>query len=416
MLKKILGKDGNEKKEPIEDEELKKLREKFKEVTQQGTSAKKETASPEETAQPASAQQQPQQTARPATTIQQQTMPPQDAFIDPERFEENERITNLIMQQIKELIEIDNNLNIKLKELESKIGNNISNVTDMKNVVDKFNSRLEFIEKNMEKFMGLYEVVTNRFNPFVAEEDVPEEKPIEGPVKIPETRTHDAVSKQQPTQTENRTITQEEPIQSKDAAGKTSQETVEKDNKAEESNENTAKKETSTQAEKQKDEPARTEKEGRTQDNDEITKKVSGITEQDDKKKDSTADEIRTEDNISHEAETSKTADREDKTGNNENISEEAPKDTTSESTEVHPDFHFELPDGTEIRSLEGLVSALKDMDESIFRTHVDDDHNDFADWIGLVMGDDSLAEKMRSMKTREALLKALEDLYVKKP
>jgi hypothetical protein len=88
---------------------------------------------------------------------------------DPENVMENERVTNLVMQQIKELIQIDNNLNSKLKEIENKVTRTGSSFTDIKNSVDRFSERLDFIEKNLEKFMGLYEVVTNIFNPFTTD-------------------------------------------------------------------------------------------------------------------------------------------------------------------------------------------------------------------------------------------------------
>ncbi len=95
----------------------------------------------------------------------------QYATVDPERYAENERITNLIMQQIKELIEIDNNLKTKIKELEAKTAEITTSLNASKDVINRFNERLDLIEKNMEKFVGLYEVVTNRFNPFVEDDD-----------------------------------------------------------------------------------------------------------------------------------------------------------------------------------------------------------------------------------------------------
>lgn len=175
MIKNILGKG---EKEEISNDELKELKEKFKEITQENSVP----ASTDNAAQPATTTAPIQATAQPNPTA----TPQQEVFVDPQRVEENEKITNLIMQQIKELIEIDNNLNIKIKEMETKIRTNISNVSDLKNVVDKFHNRLEFIEKNIEKFMGLYEVVTNRFNPFIENQGAGEQKAPENNVAIPE--------------------------------------------------------------------------------------------------------------------------------------------------------------------------------------------------------------------------------------
>lgn len=207
MFENLLGKNG-EKKE-IDEEELKKLRQQFKELADEKNV---QSNAPSKTQ-----QEQPQNNSYASSNSEQQnaeqnTGSQQQQYVDPERLEENERITNLIMQQIKELIEIDNNLNVKIKEIETKLRNNISQTQDVKNVVDKFHQRLEFIEKNMEKFMGLYEVVTNRFNPFVEEEqrEKIENPNAKGNISIPdvgldeENEGQKSVTEQEAKQTENK--------------------------------------------------------------------------------------------------------------------------------------------------------------------------------------------------------------------
>jgi trimeric autotransporter adhesin len=194
-------------KNRLKSEEVKQLREKFKEIVvtdsakqnQQGKNMPQATSAQAQTSQsvqnqqinnsqnPAATQNTSQQnalsSASPKTQntninqVQNQAQgsaypsqtTPSYKMTDPESVMENERVTNLVMQQIKELIQIDNNLNTKLKEIETKVGRASSSFTDIKNTVDRFNERLDFIEKNLEKFMGLYEVVTNIFNPFTIE-------------------------------------------------------------------------------------------------------------------------------------------------------------------------------------------------------------------------------------------------------
>jgi len=168
-LKNILGGKPADK-----DAEVAKLREKFNSIVNSDANEKpgdKPADSPgAKASQPGSASEKPaSQSVQPAAMPALPAAQSQYKMVDPEKAEENERITNLIMQQIKELIEIDNNLNAKNKELENKISENVSTLASTKSMVEQFNSRLENIEKNMEKFMGLYEVVTNRFNPFVEE-------------------------------------------------------------------------------------------------------------------------------------------------------------------------------------------------------------------------------------------------------
>ena len=209
MFENLLGK--NSEKKEIDEEELKKLRQQFKELANenniQSNNSSKTQENQSKTQISANTQEQ-----NPLTNQEQNSKNQQQQYVDPERLEENERITNLIMQQIKELIEIDNNLNIKIKEIETKLRNNISQTQDVKNVVDKFHQRLEFIEKNMEKFMGLYEVVTNRFNPFVEEEqrEKIENPNAKGNISIPdvgldeENEGQKSVTEQEAKQTENK--------------------------------------------------------------------------------------------------------------------------------------------------------------------------------------------------------------------
>jgi len=77
------------------------------------------------------------------------------------------RMNNIIMQQLKELIEIDNSLNGKIKDVEKKITKEMEEKDKLMNEIKMIQTKLQVIEKSMDQFMTLYEVVTNQFNPFV---------------------------------------------------------------------------------------------------------------------------------------------------------------------------------------------------------------------------------------------------------
>lgn len=82
---------------------------------------------------------------------------------------DDSKLTSLIIQQVKELIEIDQNLNNKIAQLEEKLLKEIKERERLKQVVEQHYDEFKKNEKNMDKFIALYEVVTNQFNPFVEE-------------------------------------------------------------------------------------------------------------------------------------------------------------------------------------------------------------------------------------------------------
>ena len=97
-------------------------------------------------------------------------------LVDVEQAQSDERMTNMIMEQIKELIEIDNNLNEKIKLIETNVDQTRNDSEKFGKQLERFQASFETIEKNMEKFMALYEVVTNQYNPFVEQSGTLSEK------------------------------------------------------------------------------------------------------------------------------------------------------------------------------------------------------------------------------------------------
>lgn len=84
---------------------------------------------------------------------------------------ESKSVMNLLLEQIKELITITNGLNSKIKSHQVRIDSFDSSIQEIKKKSQDFDERMLSFEKNMEKFIGLYEVVTNQYNPFVETTD-----------------------------------------------------------------------------------------------------------------------------------------------------------------------------------------------------------------------------------------------------
>lgn len=76
----------------------------------------------------------------------------------------------------------------------------------------------------------------------------------------------------------------------------------------------------------------------------------------------------------------------------------------------VKDDRAFKLHMGTTIRSLKELAEALDLMADRTFHHHVTETRNDFGNWVRDVLSDHELAQSVAKLKTREAILKKLDD------
>jgi len=71
-------------------------------------------------------------------------------------------------------------------------------------------------------------------------------------------------------------------------------------------------------------------------------------------------------------------------------------------------DQYFYLSDGRALKNLAELIQELKQMDEAVFRTHVDEGKNDFANWVRDVFGKEELASKIFRAKSKTGLARVL--------
>ena len=61
----------------------------------------------------------------------------------------------------------------------------------------------------------------------------------------------------------------------------------------------------------------------------------------------------------------------------------------------INPEHYFVLCTGQQIKSLEELVTVLKNIDQKTFEFHVNESKNDFASWINFVFKSKRLAENI---------------------
>lgn len=75
---------------------------------------------------------------------------------------------------------------------------------------------------------------------------------------------------------------------------------------------------------------------------------------------------------------------------------------------DVHPDEAFVLKDGSAIKNLRELYSALQGMESRVFEHHVNGERNDFGNWIKDVHKDYRLANSLFSSTSREDAVSAI--------
>lgn len=68
---------------------------------------------------------------------------------------------------------------------------------------------------------------------------------------------------------------------------------------------------------------------------------------------------------------------------------------------DVKQEFYFNLADGRQLKNLIELSAVLEDIDENTFRHHVNEEKNDFANWIRDVINENMLAESLSAKNSK---------------
>ncbi|MEM4260291.1 MAG: acetate kinase [Candidatus Woesearchaeota archaeon] len=74
----------------------------------------------------------------------------------------------------------------------------------------------------------------------------------------------------------------------------------------------------------------------------------------------------------------------------------------------ISPDKYFRVCNGEVLRDIDELYESLKYMDDKIFRFHVNENKNDFANWIKYVWLEPELATKLYKTKDKQKILDIL--------
>ena len=72
------------------------------------------------------------------------------------------------------------------------------------------------------------------------------------------------------------------------------------------------------------------------------------------------------------------------------------------------PEQSFWVNNGPIVKNLDELSHALPELSNDIFSHHVNNDKNDFSNWIRDIIGDQKLANDIISSRNKESMLKKL--------
>ena len=75
---------------------------------------------------------------------------------------------------------------------------------------------------------------------------------------------------------------------------------------------------------------------------------------------------------------------------------------------DISPENYFYLSNGSVIRSIPELRNSLQNMDDSVFNSHVNDQKNDFYEWIKHVFGDEDLANQILAARAKGKMQKKI--------
>ena len=91
----------------------------------------------------------------------------------------------------------------------------------------------------------------------------------------------------------------------------------------------------------------------------------------------------------------------------NENITKDVALKLLSNVPETN---QFWCKDGIALSNLKDLKSALQSMSNETFMHHVNSEKNDFYNWINDIIGDKELADKLRSLQSKNSVTKEVKN------
>ncbi len=77
---------------------------------------------------------------------------------------------------------------------------------------------------------------------------------------------------------------------------------------------------------------------------------------------------------------------------------------------DVPAEYAFHLHNGKDLKNILELVKELQQMEDEVFKHHVNDMRNDFHNWVRDIVLDLELAHRLSAVKTKEEMQKIVND------
>lgn len=342
-----------------------------------------------------------------------------------------ERTHKLVAKQVNELISLSTDLNKRLKQVEQERKTAKQEVERLESHNKEIREKMDIIDKRLEKFMGLYEVITNQYNPF-ADSPPQQQAAAQPPAQKP---ANPEPAKQEPS--EPQTVQLADSLTGQAASvpvvqGKMSSENSKKINQLLAELEEQEKKKRTLDEDAVNEVTVR-EEEISADVKQEIHKLMGSFEERLKQYLDESLQEklhetfTGLEDVLNSEIRLAVQEELEDLTETDSSLDsaleelsrlQHDAKDTDEfqhaeeqVEQEVHemsdrikaipPSLYFRLADGRIIKSRQEMAEALGEMSEQTFNHHARGDRNDFADWFELALKD-PVGERLRGKSQQE--------------
>lgn len=326
-----------------------------------------------------------------------------------------ERTHKLVAKQVGQLIELTTELQKRLNKVEQENKNAHQEIERMEKKNEDLREKMDLIDGRLEKFMGLYEIITNQYNPFAEQQgttSLPDMPVLGSSEKKKQVSVADGLKG------DEKAVEYEQGEMSSENKAKINQllaeleaqEKEQKDLSSEDLEASSAREEELSGSLRDELHEMFLGFEGRMKQylDDSMQQKLhatvgeleSVLNEEIAEAVEERIDQLTSHDDVfeSAFAELSSleesSQDPEGYRAVEESFEEEV-RSVDEHVKAIPPSLYFRLQDGRVLRSKQDLVSVLEDMDDSVFVHHVNDSHNDFADWLELALRD-SVGEELR--------------------
>ena len=412
VLKKLQSQDPNNPK-------VAELRKKLASITQedkQNPAEKKTEPKPQQ--QPPTKQPSSSSKKKPAddelSKLQKASEQEQKAYAqqkDPQLIVREEKTHRLVAKQVGELIELASDMQKRINALEQGKKQTKQYIERLEKRNKELEENMKVIDGRLEKFMGLYEVITNQYNPFSDKQEENSSEFTSSKLSVSDEITGD-----------NQSVPVAQGTISSENKKKIDQllADLEHEEKGESKQDLEAQDEIQERQE-ELSEQVKNELHGlfssfeqrmREHVNDSVHEKLHTLLGDLETVLDEEVDEAIHEDTesltshddiISHamkELQALESSTPQEYTQDTKQLQEEV-SDIDDQIKAIPESLYFRLKDGRVLKSVDDLAAALEDMSMSVFTHHVNDKHNDFADWLELALKD-SRGEKLRSLTQQE--------------